>query len=82
MTTGTKLTLEFRGVEANLLEELINSGLYNTKSEAIRAALVHYGNELGLINRQKLWQEITSAKRRNVSPEQLKKDLEKLEDET
>ena len=82
MTISTKLTIEFRGIEANLLEELTNSGLYNTKSEAIRAALVHYGNELGLINRQKLWQEITSVKRRSVSPKQLKKELEKLEDET
>ena len=61
---STKLTLEFRGVESNLLREMVESGLFNTKSEAIRAAVVRYGTEIGLINKNKLWEEINKTRRR------------------
>ncbi len=77
----TTLTLKFRGVEATMLHDMVESGLFNTKSEAIRAALVHYSLELGLIGRQKLWKKIQAAPKRVVSPQQLARDLESLEDE-
>ena len=78
----TTLTLKFRGVEARLLEEMISSGLFNTKSEAIRSALVKFGMDLGLLERRKLWAQIDSVKKRKVTPERLKKDIERIEDET
>lgn len=80
MGKETVLTLKFRGIEALLLDKMVTSGLFNTKSEAIRAALVRYGTELGLLERERLWAEIKKAKRRKVSPAKLKKDLERLED--
>ena len=80
MAKETVLTLRFRGIEAHLLEEMIESGFFNTKSEAIRAALVRYGTELGLLERERLWADIRRARRRKVTPSKLKKDLERLED--
>lgn len=78
----TTLTLKFRDVEARLLDEMIKSGLFNTKSEAIRSALVKYGLDLGLLRRKKVWERIERHKKRKVSPKQLKKDLEMIENET
>ncbi len=78
----TTLTLKFRGVEARLLDEMISTGLFNTKSEAIRSALVKFGMDLGLLGRKKLWAQIDSTKKRRVSPSRLMKDIERIEDET
>ncbi len=77
----TNLTIKFKGREAELLDELIKQGLFSTKSEAIRAALIHYFLELGLLGREQQWKEIQSFKKRKVSKERLTKDLEKLENE-
>ena len=77
----TTLTLKFRGIEADVLEKMIRSGLFNTKSEAIRSALVHYSLELGLIGKEKLWAQIQKFPNRNIKPEQLDKELETLENE-
>lgn len=77
----TTLTLKFKGVEARILDEMINSGIFNTKSEAIRSALVKYAMDLGLFNRKKMWKEITSHKTRDVSPERLQKEIEKIKNE-
>lgn len=77
----TTLTLKFRGVEADVLNKMVESGLFNTKSEAIRSALVHYSLEMGLLGREQLWKQIQKFPKRKVSPAQLAKDLEALEDE-
>ncbi|OYT40303.1 MAG: hypothetical protein B6U86_04285 [Candidatus Altiarchaeales archaeon ex4484_43] len=53
----TTLTLKFKGMEARILDEMIKSGIFNTKSEAIRSALVKYAMDLGLFNRKKIWEE-------------------------
>jgi Arc/MetJ-type ribon-helix-helix transcriptional regulator len=78
----TTLTLKFRGVEAALLDEMISSGLFNTKSEAIRSAIVKFGLDLGLLKRKKLWADIRRHPPRKVSASRLKKDLERIKDET
>ena len=75
----TTLTLKFRGTEANLLNEMVESGLFNTKSEAIRAAIVNYSLTLGLLKRKDIWNKIQKFPRRRVSPVQLAKDLEAVE---
>ncbi|MEK6915704.1 MAG: hypothetical protein AABW89_04155 [Nanoarchaeota archaeon] len=75
------LTLKFKGMEAKLLEEIVKNGLFSSKSEAIRAALANYFLKLGLLGRKEQWDEIRTFPRRKISPEQLAKDLEKLEEE-
>ena len=75
----TTLTLKFRGLEAELLEEIVRLGLFNSKSEAIRAAIMKYAVDSGLLSREDLWKRIKAHKRRIVSQEQLEKDLQRLE---
>ena len=76
------LTLKFRGIEAGMLDDMVKSGLFNTKSEAIRASLVKYSMDIGIFDRQDIWKQIEkNYRKRKVSPEELAKDLGKLEDE-
>ena len=49
MSMESTLTIKFRGAEAELLDRLVRSGLFATKSEAIRAAVLKYGVDLGLL---------------------------------
>lgn len=79
---STKLTLEFRNAEAQMLEDLVDEGLFTTKSEAIRSALVKLAIDLGYFNREKLWKDVSSHKRRKVTPKKLMKDLEKIRTKT
>lgn len=74
------LTLKFRGIEASLLEEMVRLGLFNSKSDAIRAAVVKYAVDSGLLTRGYLWKRVRAFKRRRVAVKQLKKDLQRLEE--
>lgn len=65
-----------------MLEDLVGEGLFATKSEAVRSALVKLGMDLGYFNRESMWKEISSRKRRKVTPKKLMKDLEKIRAET
>jgi len=76
----SSLTIKFRGAEAELLDRLVRSGLFATKSEAIRAALVKYGADLGLLRARDLWSAIKASPRRRVSVAQLRRDVRKAED--
>ena len=75
----TTLTLKFRGLEAELLEEMVTLGLFNSKSEAIRAAIMKYAVDSGLLSREDLWKRVKAYKRRKVSPDELEKDLQSFE---
>lgn len=76
----SSLTIKFRGAEAALLDRLVRSGLFATKSEAIRAALVKYGADLGLLRAKDLWTALSASPRRRVSIARLRKDVRKAED--
>ena len=75
----TTLTLKFRGLEAELLEEMVKLGLFNSKSEAIRAAIMKYAVDSGLLSREDLWNRVKAHKWRKVSPDELEKDLQSFE---
>jgi len=75
----TTLTLKFRGLEAELLEEMVRLGLFNSKSEAIRASIMKYAVDSGLLEREDLWNRVKAHRRRGVSPDALEKDLKSLE---
>lgn len=77
----TTLTLKFRGLEAELLDEMIRLGLFNSKSEAIRAAIAKYAVDMGLLGRRELWSRVERHSRRKVSPEKLGEDLDSIEAE-
>ena len=61
------LTLKFRGLEAELLEEMVRLWLFNSKSEAIRAAIMKFAVDSGLLSREDLWKRVKVHKRRDVS---------------
>lgn len=75
------LTLKIKGIEAEILNKMVSLGLFNTKSEAIRSALIKYAIDLGLLERKNIWAKIEEYPRRKITPEQLVKDLEMLENE-
>ena len=78
MKNESSLTLKFRGVESEILNEMVESGLFATKSEAIRAALVKYAMDVGMFSRGELWGAIDSFPKRKVTAAQLEKDLKRL----
>ncbi|HLA49923.1 MAG TPA: hypothetical protein VJ000_01880 [Thermodesulfovibrionia bacterium] len=76
---GAAVKLEKAEEEA--LEKMVKIGLFANKDEAARAAIVKYASDLGILNPAMLWDKIIKYKRRKVTPEQLKRDLEALENE-
>lgn len=81
MIMETTLTLKFRGVEAKLLDAIVRSGLFNSKSEAIRAALVNYSMQSGFLDKKAIWREIEKYTKRRVSNSQLAKDIANIKNE-
>lgn len=77
-----QMQLQLERAEEEALERLVKAGLFASRDEAARAAILKYAMDIGVLDRTKLWQEIRKTKRRRVTPEQLAKDLETLEDET
>lgn len=74
------LTIRFQGAEAELLDRLVRSGLFATKSEALRAALVKYGTDLGLLRARDLWASLDVRPRRRVTAAKLRDQVRKAED--
>ncbi|MBI2558229.1 hypothetical protein HYW20_02815 [Candidatus Woesearchaeota archaeon] len=68
----TTLTLKFKGMESELLNKIVESGMFNSKSEAIRAAFVKYCADVGLLEESKFWTGIVKRMR-----EELQKDKRK-----
>lgn len=82
MSTRPKLKLRFEKAEEEALDHLVKMGLFASRDEAARAAILKYAMDMGVLSRQTIWQEMGKFKRRNITPGQLTKDLETLEDET
>lgn len=76
---GTAIKLE--RAEEDALNKMVKKGLFANKDEAARAAIVKYASDLGILSPAMMWNKISKHKKRKVTPEQLKKDLEAIEDE-
>ena len=74
----TTLTLKFRGVEAKLLDTMVKSGLFNSKSEAIRAALVNYSMQSGFLDKKEIWKDMEKRHRRKVIDSVLRENIAKV----
>ncbi len=81
MTETTTLTIKFKGIEASLLKKMIELGFFNTKSEAIRSALIKYAIDLNLLDKKAIWHEMQAHKKRKVTPEQLALDIQSMRNE-
>lgn len=80
MKAGTAIKLE--KAEEDALEKMVRVGLFPSKDEAARAAIIKYASDLGILSPEMLWNKITKHKRRKVTPAQLIKDIEAVENET
>jgi len=69
-------------MEEKVLEMMIQMGFFSNKDEAVRTAVIKYAMDLGLLKPEEIWKEIENYKRRKITPEQLMKDLEAIENET
>ena len=77
-----KTRLHLGKTEEEALDNMVEVGLFTSRDEAARAAILKYAMDMGVVSRQAIWQEMEKIKRRKVTPAQLAKDLETLEDES
>ena len=75
------LTMKFKGMENDILEDMISSGLFATKSEVVRSAVMKLATDLHFFERKNLWKQIKHIPRRTVSTKQLLKDIEAVKNE-
>lgn len=80
MKTGAAVKL--KRVEEDALEKMVRAGLFPNKDEAARAAIIKYASDLGILSPEMLWNRMSKYKRRKVTPKQLMRDLEVIENET
>ncbi len=73
--------IKLEKAEDEALSKMVKTGLFPNKGEAARAAIVKYAYDLGILSPATLWSKIVKHKRRQVTPKQLMKDLEAIEDE-
>jgi hypothetical protein len=78
MSTAIKLYK----AEEDVLKKMVKVGLFPSQDEAARAAIIKYASDMGIFSPQMLWNKITGHKKRKITPEQLMKDLEAVENET
>lgn len=74
--------IKLERAEEDALERMVRVGLFPSKDEAARAAIIKYASDLGLLSPEMLWKKITKHGRRKVTPAQLIKDIEAVENET
>lgn len=69
-------------MEEEAIESMIKAGLFANKEEAIRTAVIKYAVDIGLLKPQLLWNQIEKYETRKITPDQLQKDLDMIENET
>ncbi len=77
-----KTKLHLGKAEEEALDNMVEVGLFISRDEDARAAILKYAMDMVVLSRQAIWQEMEKIKRRKVTPAQLAKDLETLEDES
>ena len=73
--------IKLERAEEDALERMVRAGLFPSKDEAARAAIIKYAADLGLMSPELMWHKITRHKRRKVTPAQLMHDIEALSNE-
>jgi len=73
--------IKLERAEEDALERMVKVGLFQSRDEAARAAIIKYASDLGLMSPEMLWQKITRHRRRKVTPSQLMRDIEAITNE-
>ncbi len=61
----TTLTLRLHGIQAEIVERMVKAGLAETRSEAVRIALLHFAKSSGLIDEQAIFKSLQRALRKD-----------------
>lgn len=54
----TTLTLRLHGLQAEIVERMVEAGLAETRSEAVRIALLQFGRSSGLVDERALFKAL------------------------
>lgn len=79
----TTLTIKFKGLQEQVLQRLVDSGVAESKSEAIRMAVLSFARDVGLMDDEAivefLRRELSKSPR---SPEEILAAVERAKNET
>ena len=76
------LTIKFNGVQAEVLERIVASGIAETKSEAVRMAVLDFGTRKGLFDDAAFIEHIRRTLEKNpLSIEEIQRGIEKAKNE-
>ena len=75
------ITVRVRGATAKILEELVEKGYYSTKTEALRAGILHLAEEYGMIRSPVYYRRMLKSEiGRQIKHEEIEKVLEEIEE--
>jgi len=79
----TTLTIKFHGYQEDILQRIMSAGIAETKSEAIRMALLKLAVDIGIIDEIKLLKGMQRklAKDR-LSPDEILKEISSVKNES
>ena len=79
----TSVTIRFHGVQEQILERILESGIAETKSEAIRMAVLKFGMDMGLMSDLSVFHAIQDDLESRKQPiRRVLEDIERVKDET
>jgi hypothetical protein len=72
------LTIKFHGIQDEILKAITESGIAESKSEAIRMALLKFGLDLGILDSKEILAIIHQELHKiPLTPDQVAKDIKK-----
>ena len=81
-----KLLVRLNGTTAEILNELVQRGYFNTKSEALRAGILRLGESYGLLKpASDYWRELgmeVSKSKRKLTHARIAEGIKRLEQES
>jgi Arc/MetJ-type ribon-helix-helix transcriptional regulator len=79
----SSVTVKFRGILEEILDKMVEYGIAETKSEAIRVAILNFGIEMGLLSEQglikSLREQLAECK---ISQEKVAEEIERVKIES
>ena len=70
------LSLKFHGIQEQIINAMVESGMAETKSEAVRIAVLKFGFDSGIIDSRRVLEAVrTSLSRDNLSEEEILKGI-------
>lgn len=79
----TSVTIRFHGVQEQILERILESGIAETKSEAIRMAVLKFGMDMGLLTDLSVFRAIQGDLESSKRPiRKVLEEIERVKDET